>query len=166
MLPQHPSSTTTQGVRYLQILHGMVLLLGHLNRGLTLEPKKANHRPDPIIWNPTGLPNQILSWEFKPRNMEIICNWVLEAGIEQLLRQGPGDSTVGYVYVEFIGDWNQGISRAAFGIWPHYPNIIPTNCNKCDDLIVHATEDPRCSLSWEHSFQYLWALPSLTVAPS
>lgn len=49
MMPQHPPSTTTQGLCYLGTVHGMIVLLGHLNRGLTLEPKKANYRSDPNI---------------------------------------------------------------------------------------------------------------------
>lgn len=120
---QPPPSTTTQGPCHLQILHGMILLLGHLNRGLTPEPKKADHRTDPIICNSTGLPNPIHFWEFKPRNTEIICNWVLEAGIEQLLCQVAGNSIVSYGYAELRGDQKQGISRATFGMWLHYNNI-------------------------------------------
>ena len=86
----------TQGPCPLQILHGMILLLGHLNRDLILEPKKANHRPEPIIWDPTGWPNHILFVEFEPRNMEV-CHLALETGPAQLLWQGAGESTVGYV---------------------------------------------------------------------
>ena len=126
MLLQPQPSTTTQGPCHLQILHGMILLLGHLNRGLTPEPKKANHRPDPIMCNPTAFPNHILFWEFKPRNMEIIYNQVLEAGIEQLLYQVAGNSTVSYVYADLIGDQKQGISRATVGMCLHYNNI-PTS---------------------------------------